>query len=382
MSIQSVAAGALAPLWDNSGINLRRGQRSSDVRELQDALRALGFDPGPTDGHFGSKTEAAVRNFQRANGLAVDGWVGNQSWRALQTRLQAVAGSAAPSPAWPTQPQGPATPPTPATGPVGGPDVDSIPHVTLRQGSRGPEVRLLQLALIRLGHLPGPESTYADGSFGPVTARAVRSFQRATGITADGVVGTKETWPALQRATGGGVRPSAPSGPPAGEAQLRQRIVDWAIKQANDPSVGYRNYAGRFGNITDSHGRRYFDCSGLVHTAYKNFGIDWGDDDNWTGGMINGYSDFADRIPKDLNQMQPGDLVVARGGGYGHVVMYIGDGKFVGAQTENAAFADQVRVGDDITYYFDKPNAIVLRPRISAFQLAAAASSQGWAEAA
>jgi uncharacterized protein (TIGR02594 family) len=46
------------------------------VKEIQQALQAAGFDPGPVDGIRGRKTIAAVKAFQQANGLAVDSIVG------------------------------------------------------------------------------------------------------------------------------------------------------------------------------------------------------------------------------------------------------------------------------------------------------------------
>lgn len=63
--------------------NLRRGSRGSDVTNLQTALNALGYDCGTADGIFGAKTEAAVRNFQQANGLVVDGIAGKATQEAL-----------------------------------------------------------------------------------------------------------------------------------------------------------------------------------------------------------------------------------------------------------------------------------------------------------
>lgn len=61
---------------------------SAQVRDLQSALTARGFNPGSADGIFGPKTDAAVRAFQQANGLAVDGIVGPQTLAAL-SRQQA-----------------------------------------------------------------------------------------------------------------------------------------------------------------------------------------------------------------------------------------------------------------------------------------------------
>jgi peptidoglycan hydrolase-like protein with peptidoglycan-binding domain len=56
--------------------DLRQPMAGSDVRELQRQLAAAGYDPGPIDGEFGPKTEAAVRAYQRAHGLKADGIVG------------------------------------------------------------------------------------------------------------------------------------------------------------------------------------------------------------------------------------------------------------------------------------------------------------------
>ena len=62
---------------------LRSGSRGPEVTLLQEILKSKGFDPGAIDGKFGPKTEAAVRKFQGARGLAVDGIVGPKTWKAL-----------------------------------------------------------------------------------------------------------------------------------------------------------------------------------------------------------------------------------------------------------------------------------------------------------
>lgn len=50
---------------------------------LQQLLIGRGYDPGPVDGIFGPRTDAAVRQFQYDNGLAADGVVGPLTWSAL-----------------------------------------------------------------------------------------------------------------------------------------------------------------------------------------------------------------------------------------------------------------------------------------------------------
>lgn len=53
------------------------------IKRIQRRLNALGFGPLELDGIFGAATDAAVRAFQRARGLAVDGVVGPQTQAAL-----------------------------------------------------------------------------------------------------------------------------------------------------------------------------------------------------------------------------------------------------------------------------------------------------------
>jgi peptidoglycan hydrolase-like protein with peptidoglycan-binding domain len=68
---------------------LRRGQHSGEppVERLQFMLNFVkGVDDLDVDGIFGPKTEAAVRDFQQNENLAVDGIVGKQTWTALLRR--------------------------------------------------------------------------------------------------------------------------------------------------------------------------------------------------------------------------------------------------------------------------------------------------------
>lgn len=64
----------------------------------------------------------------------------------------------------------------------------------LKNGMTGPQVKTLQRLLNALGYSVG--SYGVDGSFGPATVKAVRNFQKAKGLTQDGIVG-KQTWTAL-----------------------------------------------------------------------------------------------------------------------------------------------------------------------------------------
>jgi Putative peptidoglycan binding domain len=72
------------------------------------------------------------------------------------------------------------------------------PAQTLNPGDTGPQVKVLQRALIKLGFLSGPP----DGDYGPLTKIAVEKFQVAKKIGEDGVFGT-QTLNALQKALSG-----------------------------------------------------------------------------------------------------------------------------------------------------------------------------------
>ena len=61
----------------------KRGASGATVTEIQTRLKAWGYYDGAVDGVYGSRTEAAVRYFQRKNGLAVDGQVGSATLAAL-----------------------------------------------------------------------------------------------------------------------------------------------------------------------------------------------------------------------------------------------------------------------------------------------------------
>lgn len=68
------------------------GSKGSDVTELQKLLNQNGYNLS-TDGIYGAKTQAAVKDYQKKNSLAVDGIAGNDTWGAL-TKAQSSAPSA------------------------------------------------------------------------------------------------------------------------------------------------------------------------------------------------------------------------------------------------------------------------------------------------
>ncbi len=62
---------------------LREGSRGAYVKFLQQLLESNLYPVGNIDGIFGTRTLSAVRQYQQANGLTVDGLVGNNTWASL-----------------------------------------------------------------------------------------------------------------------------------------------------------------------------------------------------------------------------------------------------------------------------------------------------------
>ena len=71
------------------------GQSRAQITQVQQALKAKGYDPGTTDGVMGTQTQEALRKFQKENGLKVTGTVDAQTAKALGV---SASGSAATSP--------------------------------------------------------------------------------------------------------------------------------------------------------------------------------------------------------------------------------------------------------------------------------------------
>lgn len=132
-----------------------------DVKDVQAALIAKGYSCGNTgaDGEFGSNTQKAVEAFQKAAGLTADGIVGEKTTQALGGEWKAAGTT------W------------------------SVSRILKKTSPlmKGADVKALQSALIAKGYSCG--GTGADGEFGKNTESAVKSFQKAAGLTMDGKAG-------------------------------------------------------------------------------------------------------------------------------------------------------------------------------------------------
>lgn len=145
---------------------IRQGNRGSEVTELQNKLKELGYFPENlrVTGYFGRVTKEAVVRFQRDNNLKADGVAGNNTLAALGV----------------SETEKSASPPQTNTS-------------TLKVGSSGEAVRLLQLQLAVFEYYGGT----INGEFNQSTRTALMEFQKENGLKPDGVLNA-ETRQALK----------------------------------------------------------------------------------------------------------------------------------------------------------------------------------------
>jgi peptidoglycan hydrolase-like protein with peptidoglycan-binding domain len=247
----------------STGPLLERGALGPAVAEVQRLLQAAGVPTGPVDGDFGPMTQAAVRRFQQARGLAVDGVVGPQTWAALQVRR--------PSP--------------PAARPV------------LRPGDLGADVERVQRQLLRHGFTPGD----VDGQFGGQTQRALVAFQRAKGLSADGATGAA-TWQALE----GPVTPRPVTRPVPAAGDVRSRLLDIARGELGTRESGGNNngavlkYPRAFGRGREAY------CADFVSWVARRAGLSM--NNPFCPSVVNELKRNGDW--KGRANPQPGDLVL------------------------------------------------------------------------
>jgi N-acetylmuramoyl-L-alanine amidase len=147
--------------------SIRRGEHGPAVTEIRSILVTLGLlDPSAeasaAGDQFDADLEKAVRIFQQQRGLSVDGEVGDETWRALDS----------------------------ARWTLGARTLD----FSVNNPLHGDDVRQLQERLLEMGYDVGR----SDGLYGARTARAVAAFQREVGLYPDGGCGP-QTLHALRR---------------------------------------------------------------------------------------------------------------------------------------------------------------------------------------
>lgn len=241
----------------SSASGLKLNSKGTDVRNLQQDLTTLGYYWAEITGNFGAKTETAVKRFQEENGLTADGVAGTKTLNAIAAAVARKGG-------------------TPASGGSAG--------TTLKLNSQGTKVSQLQTDLKQLGYY------YAEitGNFGAKTEAAVKAFQKAKGLTADGVAGTK-TLNAIAAAVdkAGG----SSSGSSSTNMKLGSTGTAVSALQQNLTTLGYYygDVTGHYGNLTQQAVKKFQKAKGLtqdgvastatlnaITSALKNAGVDVG----------------------------------------------------------------------------------------------------------
>ncbi len=143
---------------------LGRGSTGQEVKALQQALIELNYLDDTADGEFGGKTETAVKNCQRMNGLSETG-IADAIFQTLiyDSKTKNANGKS-----------------------VKVMTLSPLPGATMREGNTGDAVYELQDRLRSMGYYTGILSAVYDKA----TISAVKSFQKMNGLTADGLAGS------------------------------------------------------------------------------------------------------------------------------------------------------------------------------------------------
>lgn len=279
------------------------GSRGTAVRTVQAKVGV------PVDGIFGPATLAAVKSFQRSNGLVPDGVVGTLTWAKIGSSATAGTGTGS----------GSTTTTTPSTPVVTTPTTAcSTSSTIIGYGSQGQLVQLLQT---RLG-------VSVNGWFNMTTKRAVQAFQSQNGLASDGVVGPL-TWAKL--GCTGSSATTTPTTDPTDPADTTAsataaQIIAYAKTFSGTPYV--------WGGSTPNG----FDCSGLTSYVFKHYGY---------------------TIPRTAAQQQayftrtsaprPGDLLFYGAPAY-HVAIYLGNGMMLDAPHPGAVVGTRAIYGNPSSY--------------------------------
>lgn len=341
-----------------------------DVQEIQLRLRELDYIDKVTD-YFGDETEAAVKEFQKKNGLTVDGSVGAQTKEmlfsgdakafyyaigttgdevlGLQKRLFALGYLT-------TEPDGVYGKDTEnaikrfqqKSGFIddgyAGPKTrnllfsDKAEKNALGMGDSGIDVQNVQQRLIELKYLKDK----ADGYFGSNTEGAVKAFQKRNGLTDDGKVGAKTLSTLLSdsakkasssssSSSSGGQSSSSDSG-----SSSRENSVEAFIKVAQS-KLGAKYVRG-------AKGPNSFDCSGFVYWCLNQVGVK-------QGYMTSAGWAASKKYPvvEKMSDIKAGDIISFKG----HVGIAIGGGKMIDAAPSDGS----VRIGN-LSHSYWKDNFI------------------------
>lgn len=199
------------------------------------------------------------------------------------------------------------------------PSYAALGDQALKQGMRNNDIKVLQQHLKDLGCFKNSDTTTY---YGDVTRKAVMDFQKAKGLSVDGIFGPR-SYKALMGAS------SSPSRGDEGRRSKTIGIISTAKKYLKVPYV--------FGGTTTSG----FDCSGYTGFVYKQHGIT-------LPRTSEAQATAGTKIEKA--NLQPGDLLIFSNtykSGPSHTGIYLGNNQFIHASSEG----EGVIISELNTYY-------------------------------
>ncbi len=215
-----------------TGSVLKLNSQGTKVSQLQTDLKQLGYYYAEITGNFGEKTEAAVKDFQKKNGLSADGVAGANTLAAIAAAVEKAGGSVSGSG-------------SSASG--------------LKLGSTGKEVGDLQENLTTLGFYYGDITNH----FGTMTQAAVKKFQKSRGLPQDGVAG-KTTLAAIASAVeGSGSTPAGTTGSSLREGDKGTKVTDLQTR-LKSLKYYYGDITGSFGSLTKQAVKKFQEANNLT----------------------------------------------------------------------------------------------------------------------
>lgn len=153
------AFGILQEEFNKLDSSLQKGAQGKEVKAMQRLLMEAGYslDNFGADGIFGPETQAALNDFKKEAGLAVDGIYDEATRYSLIEALELKETNGY---------------------------MERL-NANLEKGSKGEDVKKLQRRLIEMGF--DLDKYGADGVFGPETQKALKEFEKQYGLTIDGI---------------------------------------------------------------------------------------------------------------------------------------------------------------------------------------------------
>ena len=360
---------------------MQEGDEGDDVKEVQDRLYELGYlDKGSRTSTFGEKTAAAVRAFQSANKLKVDGKVGTKTLNRLyssdvvgnvfksgdtdeqikQYQQRLIKLGYLPSS---YEVKGKMDSKTVSAiktfqeanglvrdGCLGPATMEQIlskhaVEYAMRLGMSGSNIKNAQSRLHKLGYL---RSSQVTGYYGETTEEAVKSFQKRNSISQSGEIDDKT----LDKLNSDKAKAAPTKATPKPTATPKPGTTPKPGKTTPKPSSGSSSSSKgveKFISIAQSKlgckyvrgakGPNSFDCSGFVFWCLNQAGVKQG---YMTSIAWRNCSKY--RRINSMSDLKRGDVLVFKGKSMetGHVGIYLGDGKMIDASSG----AGQVRITD------------------------------------